>query len=457
MTTGTMDTIKLNYSQALSLYEPGFTKFYAGLDGKLAELKLTLKNANTEGETQLEYYKWLDFAYLRKTNEASKKLAATLSAQGFSDVVLMGMGGSGINALVLKNALYDFVPRAKRRSQINLLIQNNLDASSMLAKLETVAARLDKTLFVLVSKSGGTDEVRRSINILLDFWKAQGGFSLEKFARQTVIITEPERAGKANFLHDLSAELKSKTGLAPAYLENDPNIGGRFSMFSPVGMFAAELLGLDSSALITGAERVWHGFLNANFADNDIAKLAALDIYLSRQDYQHRYSMVYSDSLEAFNKFRAQLKGESLNKTGILSTVHVPGIGTVNHHSDLELLLKKNNGLVLEQIFFAEPTVDHINQAELDCMKDLVGSSNHASLIANHIDPLLEYMLQNNAPVVQRVLPAQDENSIGQALMQDMLQTVVQAGLQDAIGSRDKLDMAIRQWEVERYKKSIRR
>ena len=45
--------------------------------------------------------------------------------------------------------------------------------------------------------------------------------------------------------------------------------------------------------------------------------------------------------LEAINKFRAQLKGESLNKDGIDSTIHVPGIGTVNHHSDLVLLLKK--------------------------------------------------------------------------------------------------------------------
>lgn len=369
----------------------------------------------------------------------------------------MGMGGSGINAMVLKNALFEFCPQASKKSKINLIIQNNLDSSSMLSKLENISNELDKTLFVLVSKSGGTDEVRRSFNTTVDFWKSQAGFSWEKLARQLVIITEPARPGKSNFLHDLSQELESKTGIKPGYLENDPNIGGRFSMFSPVGMFPAEMMGLCSDTLICSAEKIFKTFTSSNPQEDDIAKLSAFDIYLSRQDYQHRYSMVYSDSLEAFNKFRAQLKGESLNKTGILSTVHIPGIGTVNHHSDLELLLKKNNGLVMEQVFFAEPSADHCNQEGLDCLKDLQGSSNHKSLVDNHINPLAEYIMQNGAPVIQRILPNQDENSLGQALMMDMLSTVVQAGLQDGLGIKDKLDLSIRQWEVERYKKSLKK
>lgn len=456
MNTKNLESVELNYSAALELFEPGFTKFYSGLEPKLNELKQTLKNANTEGETQCEYFKWLDFDYLRKTNELTKKLASELRSKSYLNLVLMGMGGSGINAMVLKNALYEFSPQADKKSKINLIIQNNLDSSSMLAKLESISHELDKTLFVLVSKSGGTDEVRRSFNIAIDFWRNQPGFSWEKLARQLVIITEPPRAGKSNFLHDLALELENKTGIKLAYLENDPNIGGRFSMFSPVGMFPAEMMGLDSNALIASAEAVFNKFLNCDNQQNDIAKLSAFDIYLSRQDYQHRYSMVYSDSLEAYNKFRAQLKGESLNKTGILSTVHIPGIGTVNHHSDLELLLKKNNGLVMEQVFFTNPCADHSNEEGLDCLKDLQASSNHQALLNNHINPLAQYIMQNGAPVIQRILPGQDENALGQALMMDMLGTVVQAGLQDAMGAKDKLDLSIRQWEVERYKKSLK-
>ena len=53
------------------------------------------------------------------------------------------------------------------------------------------------------------------------------------------------------------------------------------------------------------------------------------------------------------------------------------------------------------------------------------------------------------------VLPEQNEYNLAYFLFQDMLVTIVQAGIQDAIGSFEKLDLSIRQWEVERYKKSL--
>jgi hypothetical protein len=177
-----------------------------------------------------------------------------------------------------------------------------------------------------------------------------------------------------------------------------------------------------------------------------------------KHGYAHRYSMVYADALEAVNKFRAQLKGESLNKTGIDSTVHVAGIGTVNHHSDLELLLKEGNKLVLEQIYFARPALDHINQnTGLDAFKAIENESNHESLLRNHIKPLGAYLLGKGCPVIETVISEQKEEALAYFMMQDMLVTIVQAGLQDALGAVEKLDLAIRQWEVENYKKALRK
>jgi glucose-6-phosphate isomerase len=240
-------------------------------------------------------------------------------------------------------------------------------------------------------------------------------------------------------------------------LENHPEIGGRFSMFSPVGMFTAELIGLNSTALLEGAEACFNDFVNQEeLNDSKVANLALIDIMLSDLAYVHRYSMVYADSLEATNKFRAQLKGESLNKNGIVSTVHIAGIGTVNHHSDLELLFKDNNNLVLEQIYFVKPAYETVNpKINLEILKDLENESNHASLIKNHIKPLRTYLIEKGNPVLTTVLPEQNEYNLAYFLFQDMLVTIVQAGIQDAIGSFEKLDLSIRQWEVERYKKSL--
>lgn len=452
--TGTMTAlVKTNLDQATKLF-PEFDAFYSSLSEKLAELRVRLKTANDEANS-LDYYKWLDAEYLKRTNEKTKELARKLKAKNYTNMLVIGMGGSGINPLLIKNSFYEF--KLEKNSNINIIVQNNLDPSSMTARINKITNSLDSTLFVVISKSGGTDEVRRNINIILDIWSNKVGedLALKTFTANSVIITEPVKNDKKsrNFLHRMNEELESKTKNKMPWLENHPNIGGRFSFFSPVGMFIAEMLNLDSDIMIDASKKAFDDFIAG---DDSVAKLAAFDIYLSRSNFSSRYSMVYSDSLEVLNKFRAQLKGESLNKDGIDSTIHIAGTGTINHHSDLELLLKKNNGVVLEQIFFAEPAQDHKNQAKLETMKDLAGSSNYESLLANHIKPLADYILSKNAPVIQREIAKQDEASIAYFLMQDMLTTVIQAGLQDKKGSIEKLDLAIRQHEVERYKKSLK-
>ena len=436
----------INIHEASARVQPAYGDLLTSLEGKFKELQDALASANST--KPLPYYKWLDFDYLLEVNKGSKALAAEVLKHGYQDVLVVGMGGSGINSLVLQNSLKEF-----SNTSPSFTVQNNLDPSSLLSRLKSFD--LDSTLFVFISKSGTTDEVKRNIATILNFW---GEGCEEKFAKQSVFITEPAREGKANTFHEIRAELKAKTGVEPPFLENDPNIGGRFSMFCPVGMFTAELMGLDSDAMINSARSVFEDFSSASsIEESDVAKLAALDILLSRQGYETRYSMVYADSFEALNKFRAQLKGESLNKTGVAATVHLPGLGTATHHSDLELLFKKNNKLVLEQVYYGKPMQDHENAKSLDCLDGLVGESNHASLIKNHIQALFGYLVENKAPVIQTCIPEQSEKYLAQFCMQDMLVTIVQGGLQDAEGENKILDLVIRQEEVEKYKASLRK
>lgn len=417
-----------------------------------------VKHINSSEEAdKLEYFQWLKFPYLKEINESSIKLAAEVKAKGYKKAVIVGMGGSGINSLVLNNALAEFSkPRDKA---LELVVQNNLDSSSMQARLEQIGADLSETLFVIISKSGGTDEVRRNLYSIISYQKKNNPEKLKDLMTSLVFITEPAKEGKKNFLRELSAEIKEKFSIEVPFLENHPEVGGRFSMFSPVGMFSTELLGFDSKAMLAGAEECLNDFINEkSIKENTISKLALIDLSLNQSGIVDRYSMVYSDSLEAVNKFRAQLKGESLNKNGIDSTIHIPGIGTVNHHSDLELLLKDNNKVILEQIYFKNPVYEATNEAiDLENMKDLEGDSNHKSLIRNHIQPLRNYLIEKGAPIITTVIPEQDEKNLAYFLFQDMLVTIVQAGLQDEINSYEKLDLAIRQWEVERYKKSLKK
>ncbi len=460
--TKTTSLSSTDLSGVKKIFATELAEISTALEPKFKELQKTLSTASSK----LEYFKWLDFDYLRKVNAETKALASSIKSKGIRNALVVGMGGSGINSMVLQNALQEFRPA--NAQSIKVIVQNNLDPSSLksrLLKLD-VSGELDKTIFIVISKSGSTDEVTRNTNTIINYLarslgKAVGEQTevLANFASRLVIITEPAQEGKKNFLLDLKKEIETKSSVDIPSLENHPFVGGRFSMFSPVGMLSAELMGLSSDALIAGAEACWKDFSAASLADSTVAQLALLDITLVRKHgYAHRYSMVYADALEAVNKFRAQLKGESLNKTGIDSTVHVAGIGTVNHHSDLELLLKDGNKLILEQIYFARPTLDHINQSTgLEAFKAIENESNHESLLRNHIKPLGAYLLGKNCPVIETVISEQKEEPLAYFLMQDMLVTIVQAGLQDAPGAVEKLDLAIRQWEVENYKKALRK
>jgi len=475
-----------NIEEAKTIYGEEFESYLSDLSAKFLEVQTSLKGANEEA-TALEYFKWLDFNYLTEVNKITKELAAEVKSrsgdQKINQAIVVGMGGSGINSLVLKNSLSELNP--EHDDDIEVIVQNNLDPSSMLARLRKLGMQMElkHTLFVLVSKSGSTDEVKRNTNTILNVLAAieeqnisgakacdlvhNGQVSdearqraLKAFASRLVFITEPRSEDKKNFFHKVADELKSKTGVEVPFLDNHPMIGGRFSMFSPVGMFAAELMGLSSDKLLAGAKSAADRFFAAaSIQDSTIAQLAALDTYLfTRKGFTNRYSMVYCDSLEGVNKFRSQLKGESLSKNGLDSTIHVAGIGTVNHHSDLELILKDNNGVLLEQLYFGQPAGDHNNaDTGLEIYSDLIGQSNHQSLKDNHINPLKNYLVEKKAPVLQTEIAEQNEEALAEFLMQDMLVTVVQAGLQDEAGATEKLDLAIRQWAVEDYKKSLRK
>jgi glucose-6-phosphate isomerase len=455
-----IDLIHSDYEKLSYELETKFQELRSRLE-KQSRLKAGFDSSEKRDEAEiLEYFQWLDTKYLRKINQESKQLAEKIKNSGnYKNAMVIGMGGSGINSLVLQNALANFVPVDSKN--LRIYIQNNLDPSSLYVKLKERREELDQTLFVIISKSGNTDEVRRNINTILNFWQSNSSMSQEEilrsFAKQSVLITEPAKAGSKNFLHRLKNEIQEKFDIEIPVLDNDPNIGGRFSMFSPVGLFSAELLGINSEKLLDGAEAALEDLISSkSISNSQVARLAVLDIALNRSKTINRCSMVYSDSLEGLNKFRAQLKGESLNKNGIDSTVHIPGIGTVNHHSDLELLLKTQNNLVLEQICFAKVAIDHLNQdTGLACLSDLKNQSNHNSLIKNHISPLFTYCAEKSKPVILSVIPEQTEKSLAYYLMQDMLVTIVQAGLQDDLNKTEKLDLSIRQWEVETYKKSI--
>src|ERR1700719_4169114 len=165
-------------------------------------------------------------------------------AAGASDVVFLGTGGSSLGGQTLAQLGGHAVPGlGLLRDGPRLHFMDNLDPdtyAAVLARLPLAATR-----FVAISKSGGTGETLMQTVAAMAAVRAAG--LAAKTPELFFGITEPAVAGRRNGLRDLFG------GHGIAMLDHDPDVGGRFSVLTNVGLLPAALAGLDIAALRRGA------------------------------------------------------------------------------------------------------------------------------------------------------------------------------------------------------------
>ena len=170
--------------------------------------------------------------------------AARRLTAGASDIVMLGTGGSSLGGQTLAQlAGYNIPGLGVLRSGPRLHFIDNLDGGTYAALLGTLP--LGTTRFVAISKSGGTGETLMQTTAALAAVK-DAGLSA-RVPELFFGVTEPAKAGARNGLRALLAEY------CVAMLDHDPNVGGRFSVLTNVGLLPAAILGLDIEAIRAGA------------------------------------------------------------------------------------------------------------------------------------------------------------------------------------------------------------
>jgi glucose-6-phosphate isomerase len=189
---------------------------------------------------------------------------------------------------------------------------NNLDPTTLKKEFEEINP--DETGFLCISKSGETLETLCQVMLALDLTKKKD----DKF----VFITEDkpsslrETANRFDFL----------------CLDHPKTIGGRFSVFSIVGMLPALLCGVDPVKIRLGGQRVLEKYLC------EVKRGAAFIIENFVNGITGHVSFIYSDKLKIFGEWLAQLYAESTGKNGAGITP-ITAIGSVDQHSQLQLYL----------------------------------------------------------------------------------------------------------------------
>jgi len=243
----------------------------------------------------------------------SRALAEKVLASGLTDCLFLGIGGSSLGPISLLAAL-----RESCRTTVRFHFLENPDPIEWKLTIRNLDPA--RTLVCCVTKSGTTFETVAQFLCALE-WLGQA-----RWKTQVVAITDPEKG-------DLKAFAKDQ-GLPTLHIH--PSLGGRFSIFSPVGLFAASLAGLNTDDFLKGAQQISEHVEKAPLEKSPIMLLA--------QEFLRQYErrnihvcMPYSTQLRIFGDWFVQLWGESLGKDRKGFTP-IAAVGATDQHSILQLL-----------------------------------------------------------------------------------------------------------------------
>ncbi len=321
-------------------------------------------------------------------------------------VVLIGTGGSSLGA----RTLCALAPDTARPRFLD-----NLDPHGFAALMNDLD--LARTLFLVVSKSGGTAETLAQFVLVHEAVRAAQN---EAAARSRfLLVCEPGD----NPLRRFAARHALRT------IDHDPDLGGRYSVLSPVGLLPAMLAGIDARAVRAGATEVLRRTLGAAEPGAAAPALgAALHAALvETRGVAASVMMPYGDRLAPFAAWYGQLWAESLGKDG-RGTTPVPALGPRDQHSQLQLWLDgpadKLVTLVTLDAAGAGPRVEPAAVAGDPALAWLAGAT-LGDLAGAMARATGDALAAAGRPVRRIRLADLDARRLGALLMHFMLETVI--------------------------------
>jgi len=306
-----------------------------GLTGRdLSDVNSRLQNA--AGELLQNSYGFMRLPREREAAAACMELAQEIRNSGATDFVHAGIGGSALGPMAVQRALnhpyYNLLP-AETRGGPRIHFAKNTDPNSLGAILDV--ADPENTWVNVVTKSGTTAETMTNFlvvrGVLIEALGESG------YGDRTVFTTDPEEG----YLNQISAREDIRTLSIPK------DVGGRFSVLTPVGLLPAAVGGLDVDALLRGAAQCVDE-VEAQGAEHPAVVGAAMHYLMDTARGRNvRVMMAYADALERTAAWFVQLWAESLGKDGKGSTPH-GAVGTTDQHSQVQLYMEGPQDKVIE-------------------------------------------------------------------------------------------------------------
>lgn len=274
---------------------------------------------------------WRDLPYQPAEVLDKIKTAGSYLREHFDTLVILGIGGSALGSKALLSACAGPYYRLteKRPGACRVLVEDNVDPDRMNSLLETVD--LKRTAFHVISKSGNTVETMSQFIIVLELLHRHLGADFRKH----LFITTDKSTGILKKLSDMNGW---DTFTVP------DGVGGRFSVFCPVGLLTAAAAGMDIDALLAGCAEMDKACSTPEIPDNPAYLYALLYTMAMARGVNISVVMPYVDALAPTAEWYCQLWAESLGKRSDLQgrQVHagqtpVRALGVTDQHSQIQL------------------------------------------------------------------------------------------------------------------------
>ncbi len=273
----------------------------------------TFKNLQEEMQSdKIGYYK------LPKSSLEIIKKIEEINIEDFSQIVVMGVGGSSLGIKAI-----DTILRPYKKEIKEILYFENSDPIGIRKTINMI--KKEEAIFFIISKSGLTIETISIFKTIMKHCK----LDLENDARRVFAITDKNSALSTFAKHYKITEFNIPS-----------NVGGRFSVFSAVGIAPLMMAGYDIKSVLKGADNFVDNFF-ANKEMHLLEKACHLSMNLENSPINVMFS--YADGLKDFTKWYIQLWAESLGKIDIngkhIGLTPVGLTGATDQHSFLQLIV----------------------------------------------------------------------------------------------------------------------
>lgn len=390
---------------------------------QIAEIIMDL---NKRKDKPGQWLQWMNLGYSEETVWYVKEYAAIVQGH-FDNVLVLGIGGSALGGIAVTEALlkpyWNLLSPEQRNGLPRIFFMDNIDPDSMSGLLDILD--LKKTLVIVITKSGDTAETMSQFLVLKDRLEKELGDSY----RQNIVATTDKRTG---ILRQIAEQEGYKTFVVP------DDVGGRFSVFSAVGLLPFALVGIDIDEITNGIKDMDLVLKNTDINGNIAAQNALLHYLLDTKKGKNMSVMMpYSTRLRYISDWYAQLWAESLGKSYNCDgqVVHcgqtpIKALGVTDQYSQIQLYNEGPNNKIINFIRVEEFDVN------LDIPKifeytgiGYLGGQSINKLLNAEADSTRVALADYNRPSVTITLPKIDGYHIGQLLYMLEVQTAIAGAL----------------------------